>query len=110
MGTRYTRSWVLSHVRAFLFAIGSLVGTSTSSIFLTRYACSWVLPHIRALSVAFGSLVGTSTRSSFLTRYARSWVLLHVRAFSLATLARRYFHSFELSRSPLAHLWALPHV
>merc|ERR1712105_517410 len=125
MGTRYARSWVLPHVRAFSLAtftrgyfhtvelphsLRSLVGTSTRSSFLTRYARSWVLPYGRAFSLAtlargyfhtvelshsLRSLVGTSPRSSFLTRYARLWSLPHSRAFSLATLARGYFHTLN---------------
>merc|ERR1712105_129462 len=91
-------SWALTHVRAFSFAFGSLVGTSTRLSFLVRlrltrghfhtfeHSCSasahsWALPHVRAFSFALGSLVGTSTRSSFLVRLRlTSQALPHVRA------------------------------
>merc|ERR1712105_499429 len=84
--TRYARSWLLTHDRAFSLA------TLARGYF-----------HTIELSHSLRSLVGTSTRSSCLTCYARSWVLPHGRAFSLATLARGYFHTlnFREKKIPL---------
>merc|ERR1712105_20708 len=79
--TRYARSWVLPHGRAFSLA---------------TLACGYF--YTFELSHSLRSLVGTSRRSSFLTRYARSWVLPHGRAFSLATLARGYFHTLNFRK------------
>merc|ERR1712105_183853 len=101
MGATLARGYF--HTVELSHSLRSLVGTSTSSSFLTRYARSWVLPHVRAFSLAMLARGYFRTFELSRSASAHSWALPHLRAFSLATLAPAYFHTFELSHSPSAH-------